>query len=83
MTLPKFHQVEVKVGVSDPRGYTSHDIERGQKNQLMSGDTSDGTALERGPIRSDVLRNPHFAVASAAKVDLRGDKKTKHVVVTA
>ena len=37
LTLPEFHQFEIKVGVNQDCGWTGSDIEAGRKNELLSG----------------------------------------------
>jgi ABC-type uncharacterized transport system fused permease/ATPase subunit len=43
LTLPEFHQFELKVGVNEARGWSAAAIEAGQANQLLSG--SQGEAM--------------------------------------
>ena len=43
LTLPEFHQFEIKVGVNEACGWTRAEIHEGQKNELLSG--SQGEAM--------------------------------------
>ena len=41
MTLPKFHQHEIKVGVNEASGWIGAPIAEGLENQLLSGSQTD------------------------------------------
>jgi len=41
LTLPEFHHFEMKVGVNEACGWNSREIEKGQKNELLSGSHTD------------------------------------------
>jgi hypothetical protein len=47
MTLPEFHQQELRIGVNTPDGWSLHDVDQGLRNSVAS-DSGFGTVLDGG-----------------------------------
>lgn len=70
MTLPKFHQTEMKVGVATAKGWSAEAIAAGQENKLNSGSVNDVSPWPFSPCRP---RLRHYCGAfTVATVTRRG-----------